>query len=468
MNLEQVDGSYRDPRGYVFKSEDDDSHVYRTVREHYATEFFDIVSDNIIEHSISKGFLIETSVLENSQIPPELDASYLLKHQKIPFWSQPYEWTFLQLRDAALLHLNFQLFLLENGYTLSDASAYNIQFIGSKPIFIDVLSIEKYKEGQPWLGYKQFFEQFLNPLLLYGKKGIAFNEWYRGSLEGISIESLMRVLSLKNKLNWRVFLFLGLYNMSSKKIVDASNKIDDGSLNKKKPNVSKQSLISMLSQLRNWVLSIELPKELTVWGDYAAHNTYTENERVRKQQLIKSFVERNKVSSLLDMGCNSGEYSLAALEGGADHVVGFDFDHGALNVAYDNSKSTGARFLPLWLDAANPSPSQGWLQSEREGFAERFKADAVIALAFEHHLAIGKNIPLEQVVAWLVSLVNKCGLIEFVPKDDPTVQLMLSTREDIFVGYGEAEFQSALENEAEIVDKSVSSASGRILYEFKK
>jgi ribosomal protein L11 methylase PrmA len=170
---------------------------------------------------------------------------------------------------------------------------------------------------------------------------------------------------------------------------------------------------------------------------------------------------------LIDLGCNTGDYSVAALKGGAEYIIGFDFDQTAVDIAFSRSKQDSLNFLPLWLDAANPSPNQGWRQSERRGFAERANADALIALAFEHHLAIGRNVPLVDVVDWLVGLAP-VGIIEFVPKADSTVQKMLALREDIFPDYNEATFEAAIQRKAKIVGKQVISESGRTLYRYDR
>ncbi|MCH8816049.1 MAG: class I SAM-dependent methyltransferase, partial [Chloroflexi bacterium] len=92
------------------------------------------------------------------------------------------------LRRAALHYLDLHLDLLERNFTLSDASAYNIQFRGTRPVFIDVLSIRPYREGEYWTGYRQFCEQFLNPLLLVAVSGIPYQAWFRGNIEGIPVE----------------------------------------------------------------------------------------------------------------------------------------------------------------------------------------------------------------------------------------------------------------------------------------
>ena len=109
---------------------------------------------------------------------PTIDsASYVLEHDRIPYISYPYEWPYSALRCAALHHLDLHLALLEYDLTLLDASAYNVQFRGTRPVFIDVLSATAYDEGGLWLGHRQFCEQFLIPLLLQRLLRVNFNAW---------------------------------------------------------------------------------------------------------------------------------------------------------------------------------------------------------------------------------------------------------------------------------------------------
>jgi ribosomal protein L11 methylase PrmA len=166
---------------------------------------------------------------------------------------------------------------------------------------------------------------------------------------------------------------------------------------------------------------------------------------------------------LFDFGCNTGAYSSLALESGARSVVGFDMDQGALEGAFARAVSADLAFLPLYLDAANPSPTQGWCQAERPGLADRAPANALLALAFVHHLAIARNIPLDQLLAWLTSLAPT-GVIEYVPKNDPTVQRMLALREDVFSDYNVSNFATSLAKRARIIQRNVVSASGRELF----
>ena len=90
----------------------------------------------------------------------------------------------------------------------------------------------------------------------------------------------------------------------------------------------------------------------------------------------------------------------------------------------------------------------------------------MIALAFEHHLTIAKNIPLDEVIMWIISLAPK-GLIEFIPKSDETVKKMLSLKGDIFPDYNLQNFEKNILLNGKIINKTIINDT-RVLYEFKK
>ena len=224
----------------------------------------------------------------------------------------------------------------------------------------------------------------------------------------------------------------------------------------------------ILHGLRKWITRLEPGHDgKTVWQDYATDNSYADDEAVNKRRFIAEFSSAVKPALILDIGCNTGDYSIAALENGAELAVGFDFDHGALEYGYRRAVSDGLNFQPLHLDAANPSPNQGWMQAERMGFRERANADAVMGLALIHHLAIAKNLPLAGVIEWLVDMAPH-GVLEFVPKNDAMVQRLLQMREDLFSDYDQANFEEQLNSRARIVKSEVVSASGRVLYWFDR
>ena len=461
--INAINGSYRDPMGHVYRV---GHHIYRTILPE-AKDIYEWGRDQDLYRAAQKHkFLIPTEELATNDVPDTLQsASYVLSHQLLQYVSWPYEWSFFQLQDAALFHLDFQLFLLDKDAVLVDASAYNIQFIGKTPIFIDLLSIRRYKDREYWTAYRQFCESFLNPLLLRSTKGISYNSWYRGALEGISAKDLNAVLSWMDKLSLNMFSHVTLQSKFEARVLQDPARSTKQAQQAK--GISRDAYKHILRQMRQWIASLK-PRgyKKTVWGEYATHNTYLLQETQQKEEIVKTFCETHKPALLYDLGCNSGHYSRVALDSGAEYVVGFDFDHQAIETAY-SQKANRNNFLPLWFDASNPSPNQGWMQQEREGFLERAKPNALIALAFEHHLAIAKNVPLNQVVDWFLQIAPQ-GLIEFVPKEDETVQQLLALREDIFKEYSYENFKALIGRQATIVNCTQITASGRVLIEYKR
>ena len=447
-------GSFRDPAGRIYYK---NNKVFRKLSALGVERYSKLDEANIIDKSIENGFLIET---KKNQINNEV----ILEHEKIPYISYPYEWSFSQLKDAAIFHLDFHIFLLENNATLIDSSAYNIQFIGSQLKFIDVLSIQKYTEGDYWMGHKQFCENFLNPLILKSKKGIKFNNWFKGNLEGIETSELNNLLNFYDKFSYNIFIHVHLLNKLEEKF---RTKKTLKPIDQKKKKFSKRSFVAILSQLRKFIIGLQDNKNISTWDDYSKNNSYSIEDKNKKKDCVSQFCKKNNFELIADLGCNDGEYSILSLKNGCKKVIGFDFDINAINNAYKNSNLENLHFLPLHFDATNPSANIGWYQKERKGFIERANFNAIIALAFEHHLAIAKNIPLNDVISWLVSLAPT-GLIEFVPKEDETIKKMLEFKGDIFPEYTEENFEKYLLRNSKIISKSKVSSSGRTIYEYKR
>lgn len=452
-------GSFRDPAGKIFYHK---NKVLRKLSESGKERFDFLIKEEILNKSIEKKFLIKTKIFEDDDSLKNKDNNLILEHECVPYVSYPYEWSFNQLKDAALFHLDFNLFLLNLGATLIDASAYNIQFKGNKPIFIDVLSITKYDEGGPWFGHKQFCENFLNPLILKSKKGIKFNNWFKGNLEGIETDELDKLLNFFDKFSYNIFVHVHILNKLDHKFKSKKSLKPI----KQKSFFSKKSLISILNQLRNFISNLKDNKSITTWDDYSSNNSYSKDEEKLKEDIVINFVKKNEFKLIADLGCNDGVYSHLALNNGCKSAIGFDFDINAIDRAFLKSKNEQINFLPLYFDASNPSTNSGWNEKERKSFKDRAKFDAIIALAFEHHLSIAKNIPLDQVISWLVSLAPN-GLIEFVPKDDITIKKMLELKGNIFPNYNQENFEKILSKKSKILAKNLVSQSGRTIYEFK-
>ena len=454
-------GSFRDPSGRVLKK---DRRILRAIFEAGAANYEAARDSGVLDRAIGNGRLLPAepvAVGELDGLAP--GARHWLEHPRLDFVSYPYEWTFSALKAAALHHLDFQAELLAEGFTLSDATAYNVQFRGTRPVFIDHLSIIPYKDAEGWVGQRQFGMQFLNPLFLWAKRGIAPHAWYRGSIEGIAPEDLARLLGWKDKLSFTVLAhILGPAAIARKRIQEGLD-----AKARRQAVLTADRLVATLRALRDYIDGLSLRAEKTVWDDYADNNSYDEARRNAKHQFVGSAVEAFAPALLFDIGCNSGDFSQCALEHGAKSVVGFDFDFGALERAFARFDKDRSQVLPLWLDATNPSPSQGWAGAERASLQDRADADTMLALAVIHHLAIAKNIPLDMAVDWLMGLAPT-GVIEFPSKADPMVQQLLKYRPDIFPDYTEEAFLAHVARRGRIVSQEHLAQTGRLIISYDR
>lgn len=301
------EGSFRDPDARVAYL---NNSVYRIV---YPNGFkkFDFIKRILKNKSIAE-YLIDTEEVSQQEVELlELDIDTnvkVFKHKKIDYISYPYEWSFYRLKDAALHHLNLHISLLKNNATLIDAYSYNVQFNNYSPIFIDLMSIKEYSEGEFWTGHKQFCESFLNPLVLKSKLGINYNNWFKGNLEGIDTGELSKLLKFRHMFSWNIFYNILLLNYFEKKY----KKNEDLKITKNK-KLKKSYYLSILTNLVNFIESLKPKKETSVWGEYSRDNTYNDEEKKNKYEFISNYFNKNKSNRVLDLGCNNGEYSKLAI-----------------------------------------------------------------------------------------------------------------------------------------------------------
>ena len=452
-------GSFRDPSGRIHRVGE---RIFRTITTKAAADYEAARDSGVLKKYVDKNILVDSREVDGAELGlADPSVAYVVEHPKIACISYPYEWSFALLKEAALFHLNFQCELLDDGFVLSDASAYNVQFDGATPRFIDLLSIRKYQEGEYWLGHNQFCEQFLNPLLMWSYIGIPHNDWFRGRLEGIPSSAIARMLPAYRKLSFRVLSHV----VGPARLQARSERTHTAKTVRRL--LPRNAYRALLTHLKSWIESLQPAGSNTQWQDYEEFHSYSEDEEQAKKEFVGQFVAETKPAVLWDIGCNTGVYSEVALRAGAGRVIGFDFDHGALDRAVARAQREKLSLLPLFLDGANPSPDQGWAQHERMGLKARGNADAVIALAFIHHLVIGRNIPLDDAVDWLTDFAAR-GLIEFVQKDDPTVREMLALREDIFDNYDEQAFLRAIESRATVVATRKNPDNGRLLVVYER
>jgi ribosomal protein L11 methylase PrmA len=271
------------------------------------------------------------------------------------------------------------------------------------------------------------------------------------------------LLRLRHRLSWRVIVNVELPAYFQRRAHRQQRARQD----LKTRSYPRSAYRATLTQLRDLIAGLHLSSKTSVWANYEDHNTYSEAEHRSKQSFVGAFMAKHRPTTVWDLGCNQGEYAELAIRSGAGRVIGFDGDLQVLESAFRRAKSGPLDFLPLYCDAANPSPDQGWNQCERAGLRARRNADAVLALAFLHHLVIGCTIPLEAAVAWIVDCAPT-GVVEFVDKTDPTVTRMLALREDVFPAYTKASFVQILSRRARIVGEAVLESGSRTLFAYQR
>jgi len=452
-------GSFKDPHGGVFFQ---GARVFRYFTPEGAASFQALAASGLLEKLAQRGAIVGAR-----EVPPE-EAAVLLRavpgtalvveHPRLPFISYCYEWPFEMLKAAALLHLEVLATALERGYILKDATPYNVQFLGPRPVFVDVASFEPYPDGQPWNAYSQFCRLFLNPLLLQALTGVRFQGWLRGSLDGIAPAQLSRLLPWRHKLRPSVFLHVVLQAWLDRRA--ASTDAADQSLLHRK--VSRKSVLRLVEGVRRAVEGLRPGPSASPWARYDDENTYSQEARACKEAFVERTLAARRPEVVWDLGCNTGRYSFIAARH-AKHVVAMDSDPDAVDVLYRHARDTTANVLPLVMDLLDPSPDRGWAQAERPGLSQRGPADMALCLALVHHLAIAGNVPLRRVVAWLAQAARS-GIIEFVPKEDPGARALLRWRRDVYPNYSQAAFEAALRERFQITGQCALPGSGRVLY----
>jgi hypothetical protein len=454
MSWQAVEGSFRDPSGFVYTR---DHTLYRQVNAAFGKQFEAFITSGLYDELTREGLLVP-HIQVGIELSATADAHAVLRPQRIPFISYPYEWSFGQLQDAASLTLEIQERALSKGFTLRDSSAYNVQFQGGRPIFIDTLSFEPLEEGKPWAAYKQFCEHFLLPLTLMTTRDIRCGTLLRVYADGIPLDFGSRLLPRRSWASLSSVLHLHLHAWAQGRY--AGSAISSAGKSK---SMSRDSLVRLVQNLKSAVQRLSWKPAGTEWADYTSDNNYSDAAARSKRALVVSHLSGSGVSTVWDLGANTGEYSRAAREV-ASQVISFDVDPAAVERNYRRVRSQSETgILPLLLDLTNPSPAQGWAGQERLSLPQRGPADALLALALIHHLAIGHNLPLDRIAGYL-SRLGRLLVIEFVPKSDSQVKRLLLSRPDIFPGYTKEGFEAAFRREYEIKAVNPVADSERWLY----
>lgn len=452
MKSRALSASFRDPSGFLFRHE---GTLLRQVNQVYADDYNRLMESELYNILVRKELLVP-----HEEVSLDLalqDGAYkILQPEVIPFISYPYEWCFSQLKDAALLTLRIQKLALKKGMVLKDASAYNIQFSGCRPVFIDTLSFARYQEGDPWVAYRQFCQHFLAPLALMAYRDVRLAHLLRTSIDGIPLDLAAGLLPARTKLKPGLLMHLHAHAATQKKH-------EEGGKPGKKTKVSRSSLLGIVENLQGVIRGLKWKSADTEWGNYYTNTNYSDESLQQKKEIVGQFISQAKPESVWDLGANNGFFSRVASDQGI-YTVASDIDPVAVEHNYrSGAENNDAAMLPLLMDLTNASPALGWAHSERMSFLDRGPADLVISLALIHHLAISNNVPLDKLARFFHS-AGQWVIMEFVPKSDSKVKHLLATRDDVFPEYTNSGFEQAFGELFTTVEKVEVPGSERTMY----
>jgi len=364
------------------------------------------------------------------------------------------------LKDAALLSLALLEEALDEGMILKDASAYNVQWSGARPVFIDLPSFERLKPGAPWAGYLQFCRMFLYPLMLQAYKDVPFQPWLRGQLDGIEPTHFARLMSLRDRLRPGVMTHVVLH---SKLQATYSAQSGDMRQSLKTAGFNRDLIQANVRGLRRLVDGLTWGAAKSEWSDYAGQNSYEVADREAKMAFVRTAVQSRRWTRVWDLGCNTGDYARIAAENAA-YVVAMDADPLCIERLYLKLRAEGNRtILPLVMNLVDASPGLGWRGKERRTLLERGRPDLVLCLALIHHIVLRAHVPLAEFVEALAGL-GAALVIEFVTKEDPMARRLLQNKQDDDADYDLPHFEKYLGEKFQIDRRQPLASGTRTLY----
>ena len=410
------------------------------------------------------GRLVHTERLDPPPALPDLPGlapAAVLRHERLPFVSYPYEWPFGMLRDAALLQLDILLEALDEGLILKDASPYNVQWRGTSPVFVDVGSFEALREGEVWVGYRQFCMLFLYPLMLRAYKGLPFRPWLRGSLEGITPQECSRLMSARDLLRPGVLTHVRLHSRLDRRHAASAR---DVRTEVRESGFGSELIRANVSKLRALVQRLGWDPPASTWSTYGATSTYSEQEAEQKARFVTQAVADRGWRLAWDLGSNDGRFARIAADH-ARYVVAVDADEAVVERSYRALRDEGQeKVLALCVDLADASPGLGWKGAERRPLLERGRPELVLCLALVHHLAITANVPLGEIVGWLGDL-GAVVVVEFVGRDDPMAEQLLRNKGPrANPDYSLEAFERLLEERFDVEARQPLAGGRRVLY----
>ena len=458
-------GSFKDPSGRVYRlHEPDGTRVVRGLNDDAAATIEMLLSEPFFQRLVADGDIAKTTLLSNDDPAAarviEMGWAAAVEHEAVEFVTWPYEWPFSMLKDAALLQLRLLDTAVRNGWMLKDATPFNIQWIGARPLFTDVPSFVPWEDSEYWRGYRQFCSTFLAPLMLTAHLGIPFQPLLRSRLDGIPPEEAAKFFYGLRRFKRGVLSHVWFPAKAEGRMRSRGADAQGSVSKRRQPRVT---LLALLDNLTRLVDRLSYGPASSDWSQYSETHSYEDEDFERKKSFVDRHASARRPRLLWDLGANTGTFSRIAARH-SETVIAVDGDQDAVDLLYrEVREEEEPNVVPLVMDLANLSPGQGWAGQERAAFDQRGSPDMVLCLALVHHMRVSANVPLSLYVEWLGSL-DATVILEFVGRDDEMFRRLVENKTEDYPDYTPEQFESEAARHFTVGDRLVLKGGNRELF----
>ena len=452
MSPAAAEPTFRDPAGSLVVEDD---RAVRTIRPEFRETVFEFLSSDFYGRAVARGQMIASEIVDDAD-------GLRLVHPRVRIPTYPWEWTAAQWLSAAELTLQLCDEALEEGWILKDATPLNVLFDGARPVLVDVLSFEQRDPGSSlWLAYAQYVRTFLLPLLM--KKMLQWplevTAFKRDGYEPAELYAAM---------GWAKWLSPAvLWPVTIPALLDRRKNSPTG-VRKAQPARDPELTLHMLKRtvagLRKRTRAAMPKSANSEWAEYASSQShYSAAESEQKRAWIRAMLDDLRPAMVLDVGANTGEFSVMAAECGAD-VVALERDAGAAERIARMSMAMRLKIQTIHADLARPTPAVGWENRESSALLPRLEGqfEVVMLLAVIHHLLLLEQIPLRAIMELCHRLTKRFAVVEWVPATDPMFVSLMRGRDALYGSLSEGDLVAASEGLFAVLRRDVL-GNGRVL-----
>ena len=435
--------SYKDTAARVVLKE---GVYYRYIFNEYKKEYDNLMKSGLYEALKSKGYLISHSELKYEG--GDTNVYKQLIPEQIHFQSYPFCWSYSQWRKAIIANLEINKIALKYGMLLKDATPFNFYFKEGRAILLDTSSFIFFKEGAPWLAYKQFCSEFLSPIALMHFNGQIWSGMVKANLKGLPLSFVSKQLPLQSWFNLSCLLHIHMHAKYAN--TEGSIEEEHSRKSKVKEGFTKEKLLSLIDMIlgtvKKWKQAYNINKH---WHSYYESDIESPIYLNQKEEIITNWLDTLKPKTVIDLGANTGRFSFLAAKK-VEQVIAIESDYNCVD-AIENAIDNDAvkNIVVGQMDLSETTPNFGILEKEYKSIFERLSnshlsPSLVMALAIVHHLHITNFLSFEQIAELLAKFNSKYLIIEFVPIQDSKVQLLIKNKQRDFSSYTQENFTASL------------------------